>query len=192
MTRVLSLCVVVLIAIPGYAHATDIYRPAGFPALASDQTARQVGDIVTILVYENASASNSATLNSHRNNRIDGRITASSGLDEGVGLGLSGSSDNAGSVGRSGKMVAQISATVEEVLPNGDLRIAGDQQLSIGGERTMIRVVGRVRRADILAANAVLSSRIADARIDYNGKGFASRGAKPGIVNRIFNWLGLL
>jgi flagellar L-ring protein precursor FlgH len=82
--------------------------------------------------------------------------------------------------------------TVEEVLPNGDLRISGEQELDIAGERSHIRLKGRVRRSDISASNAVLSSRIADARIEYNGKGFASRGAKPGIISRVFNFLGLM
>lgn len=180
-----------LLSLPAVAEATDLYRADSFAALASDQTARAVGDLVTIVVFENASASNSATTNTKKNSSISGRITAS-GLDEGGSLGFGGSSDNAGSIGRSGKMVAQISATVEEVLPNGDLRISGEQELDIGGERSHIRVKGRVRRADISASNAILSSRLADARIEYNGKGFASRGARPGVVTRIFNWLGLL
>ncbi|MEO7680134.1 MAG: flagellar basal body L-ring protein FlgH, partial [Sphingomonas sp.] len=52
-------------------------------------------------------------------------------------------------------------------------------------------VRGRVRAADIGADNRVLSSRIADAQIDYDGKGFVSRSAKPGILNRVFRFLGL-
>ena len=58
--------------------------------------------------------------------------------------------------------------------------------------RAMGGVRGRVRPDDINGQNAVLSSRIADANIEYDGKGFASRGAKPGIVTQIFSWLGLL
>jgi flagellar L-ring protein precursor FlgH len=174
------------------ASAKDLYRPGTFPALASDQSAAQVGDVITILVYENASATNSASTNTKKSTKIDGHIAAGSRLNESGSLGLGGSSDNAGSIGRSGQMIAQISATVEEVLPNGDLRVAGNQELNVSGEHTHIRVMGRVRRADISPANAVLSSRVADARIEYDGKGFASRGAKPGIVSRIFGWLGLL
>lgn len=173
-------------------QATDLYSPGSWSALASDRTARAVGDLLTIIVYENASASNSATTASKKSNKLDGRIVAGSVIDEAGSLGFGGGSDNAGSTGRSGRMVAQISATVEQVLPNGDLRIAGEQTLNINGERTHIRVKGRVRQADISSANAVLSSRLAEAAIDYDGTGFVTRSGKPGIVARIFNWLGLL
>ena len=89
-------------------------------------------------------------------------------------------------------MVAQLSATVTQIYPNGDLQITGWQRLKINGEMTNIKVSGRVRRDDINGQNAVLSSRIADANIEYDGKGFATRSAKPGIVTKIFSWLGLL
>ena len=95
-----------------------------------------------------------------------------------------------GCTGRSGGMVAQISVTVESVLPNGDLKVAGEQQLNINGDKTNIRIRGRVRQADI-SNNAVLSNRLADAMIDYDGTGFVTNSAKPGLVARIFNWLGL-
>lgn len=181
-----------LLAIAHPVHATDLYRTEAFSSLASDRTAQNVGDLIAILVYENASASNTASSGSRKSVRLDGRIQGGNRFDESGALGLSGNNDNAGSVGRSGQMVAQISATVQEVLPNGDLRVAGDQEMTIGGEKTLIRILGRVRRADITAGNAVLSSRLADARIEYDGKGFASRGGKPGIVARVFSVLGLL
>ena len=50
---------------------------------------------------------------------------------------------------------------------------------------------GRIRPADITSDNSVLSSRIADAQINYDGKGFVSRSAKPGVINRVFSFLGL-
>ena len=190
--RATLLLAIVCGAIGFPAAASDLYRSGDFPALATDRTARSVGDIVTILVYENASASNSATTASKKNSSLDGRISAGNSFDEAASFALSGNSDNKGTSGRSGTMVAQISATVDEVLPNGDVRITGEQLLNIAGEKTRIRVKGRLRVADISAANTVVSSRIADARIDYDGKGFVSRSGKPGIIPRIFNFLGLM
>ena len=92
---------------------------------------------------------------------------------------------------RSEQFVAQMSATVVERLANGDLVIEGRQHLLINGENTVIGVRGRIRPQDVTADNAVLSSRIADARIDYDGKGFVSKGAKPGLINRILGFLGI-
>ncbi|RYG17186.1 flagellar basal body L-ring protein FlgH [bacterium] len=187
-----SSALLILLCLPYSSSASDLYRDGAFSSLASDRTARVVGDLLTVVVYENASASNSAGTNTRKNTRLDGTIMAGSGLDETGRLGLAGSSDNNGETVRSGRMVAQISAVVEQVMPNGDLRVAGAQEIQVGGEHTHIRVEGRVRQSDISSANAVLSSRLADARIVYDGKGFVSRGAKPGIVTRIFSWLGLL
>lgn len=173
------------------AGASDLFVAGNWPSLAADRRATQQGDILTIVVYENASASNVANSRSKKSTKLDGRISAGSSFNEGAGLSLGSGSDNEGATGRSGRMVAQISAVVENVLPNGDLQIAGSQLLNINGERTVIRVKGRVRAADISASNAVLSSRLADATIDYDGSGFVSRSARPGIVSRIFSWLGL-
>ncbi|HLY89147.1 MAG TPA: flagellar basal body L-ring protein FlgH [Acetobacteraceae bacterium] len=174
------------------ASADNLYRPGSWPALASDRNARQVGDLVTILVYENASATNSASSGSAKSAKMQGAVTAGHSFNKSGGVEETGASDSSGTTGRSGQMVAQISATVSAVEPNGDLDIRGEQVIHINGERTLIKIKGRVRTADISTANTVLSTRLADAMIDYDGSGFVSRSARPGIVTRIFSWLGLL
>lgn len=189
--RALCLSAAIAAAVP--AGADDLYNKAdGFSALASDRTASRIGDLLTVIVYENAAGSNSASTNTKKNNNVGGRIVAGSHLDEAASLSFGGNSDNAGSNARSGKMVAQIGAVVDQVLPNGDLRISAIQEIDIGGERSHIKLAGRVRRSDISSSNTILSNRITDARIEYNGKGFASNGAKPGLISRIFSWLGIL
>lgn len=172
------------------AWAADLAADANWSALASDRTAHKVGDVLTILVYENASASNSAnsSLAKSSNLRAQGQIGANA---EAAGFALGDGSLNSGSTTRSGRMVAQISASVDEVLPNGDLRVSGSQVLNINDELTKIRVKGRVRPADIAPDNTVLSVRLADATIDYDGQGFVSRSAEPGIVTKVLHWLGL-
>jgi flagellar L-ring protein precursor FlgH len=172
------------------ATAADLYQRDNWSALASDRNAYKVGDILTVIVYETATASNSANSGSSRNTDVSGSVSAGS-FDKSAKLGIQNGSDNSGTTGRSGGMVAQISVVVDNVLPNGDLHVTGAQVLNINDDKTNIRVAGRVRPSDISAANAVLSNRLADATIDYNGSGFISSSAKPGIVTRIFNWLGL-
>ena len=184
--------VVVGLATVSPAHAADLYSRGNWAALAADRRAAEPGDILTILIYQNASAANNVTTGSSKNNALSGQITGGSSFNKSGSLSFSGSTDNKGSTGRSGQMVGQISATVEEVLPNGDLRIAGTQNLNINRERTVIRLKGRVRPADISADNIILSNRIADAAIDYNGSGFISRSGRPGLAARIFNFLGLM
>lgn len=174
------------------AQAANLYTPGKWPALASDRIAHEPGDILTILVYENSAASNTANNGSMRKSNFGGNISAGDTFSEAANLDLRSGSNDEGTTKRSGAMVAQISAVVDAVLPNGDLQVTGSQLLTVNGEQTNIRVKGRVRLADISAQNTVLSSRLADAVIDYNGEGFVSRSAEPGIVTRIFNWLGIL
>lgn len=169
----------------------DLYRHDNWPSLAADRHADQVGDVLSVLVYENASASNTAQNGSRKGTHFAGQIGAGGHFNESAGLGLDGRFDGSGSTIRAGRMVAQISVTVEGVLPNGDLRIAGQERLNINGERTFIKLRGRVRREDI-RDNAVASSRIADAEIDYDGSGFVSRSSRPGLIHRIFGFLGLM
>jgi flagellar L-ring protein precursor FlgH len=173
------------------AHAADLYQPDSWSALASDRNARKIGDSLTIIVYESATATNTASSGSSRNTDVGGDVSFGTTFSKSAKLGIQNGSDNSGTTGRSGGMIAQISAVVDNVLPNGDLHIAGSQVMNINGDKTNIRVAGRVRPSDISAANAVLSSRLADATIDYDGVGFISSSAKPGIVTRLFNWLGL-
>lgn len=187
--RVLFACILFLVA-PAY--AADLYPQDGWPALVSDRYAHKVGDTLTILVYESSAATNAANTTSNRSSTFGGHITAGGTLDESASLSMGSGSDDSGSTGRSGGMVAQISVVVDKMLPNGDLHVIGAQVMHINGERTEIHIQGRVRQADISPGNVVLSSRLADAVIDYDGKGFVSRAAQAGMITRIFNWLGLL
>ncbi len=174
------------------ASAEDLYRPGNWVAMAADRKASQVGDILTLLVVENNQASNSVTKGSRKRNTLDIGVDSSLDFQESASGTLGGSYEGEGSNGRSDRMVARLSVTVAEVFPNGDMRVTGMQRLKINGEATVISLNGRVRPDDIAADNSIQSWRLADAVIDYDGKGFASRSAKPGVITKIFSWLGLL
>lgn len=173
------------------ARAEDLYRHDNWAAFASDRNAAQVGDSLTILVFENSSASQTSENSSRKDNKIQGEISAGKSLSESAQLGFGGRFQGVGQTVRAGRMVAQIGAVVDRVLPNGDLLVFGQHHLNINRERTRIEVRGRVRRQDI-QNNSVLSTRLADAVINYNGSGFVSRGSKPGIITRIFSFLGIM
>lgn len=179
-------------ALASGAPAASLYAPGAWSSLATDQRASQLGDVLTILIYQDASATNSADSGTRKSRELSGRAQADGVGSQGAGLALGSSFGGSGRTARSGRMVAQITTTVDNVLPNGDLHVAGVQQLNINGEKTRIAVRGRVRRADIIDGNAVLSTRLADAEIDYDGSGFVSRNARPGLFTRLFDWLGLL
>lgn len=172
------------------AAAQNLYSEGNWPAMAADRRATHVGDTITVIVQQSAESSNSTQNSSRKSTDLSGGLRAGS-IDESGQVSFGGGYAGKGEVRRSERLVAQLSVTIEEVLPNGDYRITGRQVMHVNGEDTTIAVRGRIRAADIRSDNSILSSRIADAEIDYAGKGFATRSARPGILNRLFSLLGL-
>ncbi|WP_034158879.1 flagellar basal body L-ring protein FlgH [Sphingomonas sp. ERG5] len=172
------------------AWADDLYKPNGWSAMSADRTARQVGDALTVIVYQAAEATNTAKSDSSKSSRLSGQISGGS-LAESGNLSFGGGYTGGGQVQRSERFVTQITVVVSEVLPNGDLIVTGEQQMRVNGETSNIGVRGRVRLADITADNMVASNRVANAQINYDGRGFVSKSAKPGLINRVFRFLGL-
>lgn len=172
------------------AHAEDLFHNQPWANVASDRNASAVGDVLTVVVYQNAEARNAARNDAHRQRSLSGSVEAGS-TNEAAHLSLDGSYSGQGEVRRSESFVTQISVTVASILANGDYEVSGEQYMFINGERTRIRVRGRVRPADINGDNQILSTRIANAEIDYDGRGFVSRNARPGFIQSIFGILGL-
>jgi flagellar L-ring protein precursor FlgH len=188
MKRLILVGVVLFAATP--AAAQNLYRGDNWASMAADRRAASVGDSITVVIQQAAESSNSTSNASNKATNVGGSLRAGS-IDESGQLSFGGGYTGKGEVRRSERLAAQLSVTVAEILPNGDYRITGEQRMHVNGENTTIAVRGRIRQADIRADNSVLSSRIADAEINYDGKGFVSRSAKPGIINRIFSFLGL-
>ncbi|BFG79451.1 flagellar basal body L-ring protein FlgH [Paraburkholderia terrae] len=176
-------------SLPG--HATNLFEADSYQSLTADRRASKPGDVVTILIYENSSASNTADTSTNTNFALNGSIST---LYAGNNKLQAGAGDNYGGRGqiqRTGRLLGQITATVASVESNGDLVIAGDQNININGEKTKIHLKGRVRPVDIAPNNTVLSNRLADAQIDYTGDGFITDRSRPGLIPRFFAWLGL-
>jgi flagellar L-ring protein precursor FlgH len=171
--------------------ADDLYRGSNWSAMSSDRRASQVGDLLTVVIFQAAESSNVTQNKSNKSTDLSGSISGGSFSKSGE-ISFGGGYTGRGEITRTEKFVTQMTLTVREVLPNGDLLVGGDQWLNINGERTRVGVRGRVRTADISADNSVISNRIADAQIDYGGRGFVSRSAKPGIITRIFRFFGLV
>lgn len=189
--RILLCCTTLLSLTPtSQALAEDIYQGNSFASLAGDQRARDVGDVITILVYQSAEARNAAQNTSRTRRSFEGAV-AGGDINESGTLSLDGAYNGQGEVRRSESFLTQISARVEEVRENGDLVIAGRQRMRMNGETTMVNVRGIVRPADIENGNRVLSSRLAEAEISYEGRGFVTRNAQPNFVHRVLSVLGL-
>jgi flagellar L-ring protein FlgH len=188
MKRFLFASIALFAATP--AAAQNLYRGDNWASMAADRRAASVGDSITVVIQQAAASSNSTQNSSNKSTTVGGSLRAGS-IDESGQLNFGGGYTGKGEVRRSETLAAQLTVTIAEILPNGDYRITGAQKMHVNGENTTIEVRGRIRQADIRPDNSVLSSRIADAEINYDGKGFVSRSAKPGLINRIFRFLGL-
>ena len=165
--------------------------------LFQDRKARYLGDTITVIVSEDISAVGTANTNSEASNENYYSIpyiwghSATNYHNKDWSNFLKTKRENSfkgkGSVSRSNKMNAKITAQVIEVLPNGNLRIAGKKFLTINGEQQYILLTGIVRPDDIKADNTVYSQSVADAQIEYSGKGILSAKQKRGWASIILD-----
>ncbi len=174
---------------PSYAKGS-IWQ-ASSVGLVDDFKARRRGDIVTVVIVEQASATKQATTGTSRDAGISASIPNFMGLETTfladkidlnsmVKANTSSSFDGSGSTTRKDALNATISARVVDVLPNGDLRIEGSRSVKVNNEDQIILLEGTVRPRDINQDNMVSSTQIADARITYSGKGIINDRQQPG------------
>lgn len=173
------------------ACAADLFDDRDFTALTADARARRAGDLLTILVMETSDASNTTDTSTDKSMSLNLGISGPQARFYGAGASLGDGFNGRGSVQRTGRLAAQITTSVQELAPNGDLIVQGEQEIEVHGEKTRIRLSGRLRRQDVSENNTALSSRLADARIEYVGDGLVSERARPGLISRIWTFLGL-
>lgn len=177
--------------VSSHAAAESLYKPQTFRALTSDRKAAAVGDLLTIQVFENATATTSADTSTRRNASVRAGLIRPSGHSVSAALDTSGDFDGGGSTQRTNRFLTTVTVTIKEILPNGDLRVEGQQVLSLNDERQTVDIAGRVRPADISDGNVVLSNRLADARITLVGDGDLTERQRRSWWNRALDWLGL-
>jgi flagellar L-ring protein FlgH len=173
------------------AQATSLYNEATFRPLTADNKAFRVGDILTVQVFENSSASTSSDTGTRRKNNVSASLTRPSGTVSTAGLGVNGDFDGGGQTQRANRVLITLSVSVREVLPNGDLRIAGEQMLNVNQEQQRVTLEGRVRPQDVSDGNVVLSTRLADARITYLGEGEVSQRQQRAWWRKLLDWAGM-
>ncbi len=182
---------------PDYTPPTagSIYNAGVDVRLFEDRKATRVGDILTVRLKEQTNASkNSQTSTSKTteaslgNPTVFGRALSHDGtpLFEGS---LSGdtSFDGVGSSSQSNSLLGNITVTVVQRLPNGNLRIRGEKWVTLNQGREFIRLSGIIRPDDIEPDNSLQSFRIADAQITYSSKGVLAAANRMGLISRFFN-----
>jgi len=152
-----------------------------FVQIFSSRRARYVDDIVYVLVAEQFKGTGAASTSSDGKNSSKYSVPALFALKQYLGdlgdmdnwLEVERSNKTAGSgaTTRSNTLTAKIAARVTEILPNGDFRIIGTHFTKVNNEDHYVTISGVIRPTDISANNYILSSAIADARIEYSGDG---------------------
>ncbi|RKZ16648.1 flagellar basal body L-ring protein FlgH [bacterium] len=159
-------------------------------SLVTNMKAHRVGDLITIIITENAKASASSKTKADNKSETKG----------GPGLGflnfvkpwdmtVENKYKGDGKTSRDGFLEAEITARIVEVLHNGDYRLEGTRMVNINGEKQMIEITGTCRARDITPENTIMSTYISDAQIAYNGSGLVNDTSQPGVVTRVLNWL---
>lgn len=188
MHRFIISALLLLACVP--AVADSLYKSATYQPLTSDLRARRVGDLITVMVYESASASSTADTTVGRDATIGVDLRAQSRNYAGS-VKAGNQTDGRGRTQREGKVLAQITVAITSVDEHGDLLIRGEQLLEINNESQQISVEGRIRPQDVSDTNVVLSTRIANARIRYSGQGDLADKQRPAWWQRFLTLFGV-
>jgi flagellar L-ring protein precursor FlgH len=178
---------------PAAANGAIFQPDYGYAPLTSGQRAAQVGDVITVVLVERTQGSSSTTSNTAREGSLGltppptGPLSLFTATD--VSMGGQNEFQGRGQTGQSNSLTGEITVTVAEVLPNGTMRVRGEKQLRINRGHEFIRISGLVRPGDVTADNRVASTRVADAEIEYLGRGEIARASQQGWLQRFFNIL---
>ena len=175
-----------------------IYKAGFGVALFEDTKAHRVGDILTVILQERTNASKSASTTTAKEAAVDigaptifgrgvthrGREILTASID--AERDFTGEGDST----QSNSLTGEISVTVADVLPNGNLVVRGEKLLSLNQGSEHVRISGIVRPSDISPTNTVKSSLVANARIVYGGQGVLAEANSKGWLQRFFdgNW----
>ncbi|MDQ2065295.1 flagellar basal body L-ring protein FlgH [Xinfangfangia sp. CPCC 101601] len=168
-------------------------------SLLGDRRAAQRGDILTVVVQIDDKAEISNSSDRSRSGaismgmphmlgipqRLDGALPEGASMAEAARTKSSTSFDGEGRVSRKEKLTLRIAATVVEELPNGVLRIEGQQEVRVNNELRELIVTGYVRPADISRQNEITYDKIAGARVSYGGRGQITEVQQPAYGQQI-------
>ncbi len=188
--------------LPPPQNANSLWR-TGSRAFFKDQRAKDVGDILSVLVSVNDTATFTTSLSRSRAEDDSANITSLLGFEASLSkvlpsavnpasmlnVGSTATSTNAGSTGRTETLTTTLAAVITQVLPNGNLVISGRQEMRVNFEMRELTIQGIIRPEDLSTSNSVSYDKIAEARIYYGGRGVASELAQPRYGHEIIDIL---
>lgn len=165
----------------------------GYAALYEGNRARAVGDPVTILLVESTTASKDVSSKSKKGGGASVTLPTTGPLSflDSDALKLSSSStfSGQGSAGQTSSLASTLSVTIAEVRPNGTALVKGEKHMLLSQGDEWVRFSGIIRLADVDPENTVPSTRVADAKIEYSGRGALQQASRQGWLGRFFNMI---
>lgn len=167
-------------------------------SIAADQIARSRGDVVTVLVHEAQTATNTESTDLKQDTHLLAQLNSVTGLLRPFhkGAGLPGAEVTSsrefkadGLYNKDGMLETRISAVIVDVQPNGNLVIEGTRAVRVDDETKTVKITGIVRPLDLTSSNTVLSENVAEACVSYEGDGPLTRNGKRGLVGTIGDML---
>jgi len=169
-----------------------IFQEAGHRPLFEDPRARLRGDIITIAINEKNSASRTSSSSTSKTNDVKAGIPVLGGLATSLLKNASVAANTAntyagkGDTANDNAFTGTITVTVVNVLPNGNLVVTGEKQIGINNNLELIRFSGVVNPVTLQAGNIVESTKVADVRLEYTGKGYINEAQRMGWLSRFF------
>ncbi|WP_407703513.1 flagellar basal body L-ring protein FlgH [Terricaulis silvestris] len=172
------------------ARPNSLWR-SGSRSFFNDQRASRIGDIITVNIEIDDRAELSNSSNRSRESSTSAGLTNFFGLEDTIGdilgtdpttlVGADAESQHSGTgaINREEKIELTIAAVIVDRLPNGNLVLAGRQEVRINGELRELTVSGIIRPEDVTASNTISQTQIAEARISYGGRGQLSAIQRP-------------
>lgn len=168
-----------------------IYQASqGYAGLHQGLRARNVGDIVTVVLVETIGSTKSTSSQTGRSGSASLSPPTAGPLSflnpDALKAASESSFNGSGNAAQRSTLNGAISVSITEVRPNGTAKIVGEKQMALSQGREFVQFAGIVRLADISAENRLLSTQVADAQIVYSGQGAIQRASKPGWLSAFF------
>jgi flagellar L-ring protein FlgH len=172
-----------------------VFNPAGSYDLFMDLRARAVGDILTIALIEKTNAQKEQSTSTAKKSKTDtgtpiiagGPVTWNGKQILNNSIAGDRAFDGKADSSQSNSLIGNITVSVADRLPNGNLLVRGEKLININQGEEYIRLQGIVRPVDIGPDNTVASTKVADAKISYSARGALADSNKQGWLSRFFN-----
>lgn len=172
----------------------SLYQDAYGVSLFNDRKAHFVGDVITVTLSERTVSRKSSGVNTSKNSGLDFNAGPLLGVNPTIkgnelttSMEQSRTFDGSADADQSNSLQGNITVTVAEILPNGNMVVRGEKWITLNRGDEFIRISGIVRPEDIAPDNTIVSTRLANAKISYSGTGELAATQKMGWLSRFFN-----